>query len=186
MTAPSAESAAPARAARSEREAQIVATARRVLETDGPDALTMRRIGDDVGMRAPSLYKHFPGKRHVEAALVDDAFSEMGATLHRAVARPGRRTPVAALLAAYRKAALASPHGYRLATGPDLPRDLLSPGLEAWSGEPFFLVTGDPHVAQALWAFAHGMAILEIEGRFMGSSDLTRTWRAGAQAFSQP
>ncbi|MDN5790404.1 MAG: TetR family transcriptional regulator [Micrococcales bacterium] len=179
-------SAAPARAHRSEREAEIVATARRILEAQGPDALTMRRIGDEVGMRAPSLYKHFPGKRHVEAALVEDAFAEMGAALHRAVARPGRRGPVAAILAAYREMALANPHIYRLATGPDLPRDLLTPGLEAWSGEPFFLATGEPHVAQALWAFSHGMAILEIEGRFMDASNLDRTWRSGAQAFSLP
>lgn len=174
----------PARRQRSERGAEIVATARRILEAEGRDALTMRRLGDEVGMRAPSLYKHFPGKRHVEGALVEDAFAEMGAALRGAVERPGRRSPVAAVLSTYRRMALANPHLYRLATGPDLPRELLPEGLEAWSGEPFFLATGEPHVAQAMWAFAHGMAILEIEGRFMDDSDLDRTWQAGAQAFS--
>lgn len=169
----------------SERAADIVATARRVLETEGLDALTMRRLGDAVGMRAPSLYKHFPSKRHVEAALVEEAFAEMGAVLHRAVRRPGRRTPVAAVLVAYRTMALANPHLYRLATGSDLPRDLLAPGLEAWSGEPFYLATGEPHRAQAMWAFAHGMAILEIEGRFPEGSQLDRTWRAGAESFAR-
>ncbi|MDN5794863.1 MAG: TetR family transcriptional regulator [Intrasporangium sp.] len=177
---------APAPAVRSERAAEIVATARRILEHDGPDALTMRRLGDAVGMRAPSLYKHFPSKRHVEAALVEDAFAEMGATLHRAVERPGRRGPVAALLAAYRGMALANPNLYRLTTAPGPARDLLAPGLEAWSGEPFFLVTGQPYLAQALWAFAHGMTILEIDDRFMDDSDLDRTWRSGVRAFSRP
>lgn len=177
---------APATTQRSERATGIVVTARRILETEGADALTMRRLGEEVGMRAPSLYKHFPSKRHVVAALVEDAFAEMGTVLHRAVQRPGRLGPVAALLRAYRQEALANPHLYRLATGPDLPRDLLSPGLEDWSGEPFFLVTGEPHLAQALWAFAHGMAILEIEARFPDDSDLDRTWRAGATAFAPP
>ncbi|MGN6752202.1 MAG: TetR/AcrR family transcriptional regulator [Intrasporangium sp.] len=176
---------APVGPERSERAAGIVATARRIVEAEGPDALTMRRLGDEVGMRAPSLYKHFPGKRNVEAALVEDAFVEMGEELHAAAARRGHAGPVAAVLTAYRRLALANPHLYRLATGPDLPRDLLSPGLEAWAGEPFFLATGEPHVAQAMWAFAHGMAILEIEGRFVDDSDLDRTWRSGAEAFSR-
>ena len=168
---------------RSARALEIIAAARRVLESEGSEAMTMRRLGEEVGMRAPSVYKHFPGKRHVEAALVEEAFSEMGAALHGAVTRSGRQGPVAAVLKAYRRTALSSPHLYRLATGPDLPRDLLVPGLEAWSGEPFLLATGDPHVAQAMWAFAHGMAILEIEGRFPAESRLDRTWRSGAQAF---
>jgi AcrR family transcriptional regulator len=163
--------------------AEVVETARRLLEEEGGDALTMRRLADEIGIRAPSLYKHFANKQEVEAALVDDAFAEMGAALHRAVERPGRRDVVASLLAAYRHVALGSPHLYRLATGPDLPRALLTPGLEEWSGTPFFLATGDPHVAQAMWAFAHGMSILEIEDRFMDSSDLDLTWRSGAEAF---
>ncbi|WP_347354930.1 TetR/AcrR family transcriptional regulator [Intrasporangium sp.] len=175
---------APARTVRSERAAAIVATARRILEAEGAESLTMRRLGDAVGMRAPSLYKHFPSKRHVAAALVEDAFVEMGRALYAAVERSDRRGPVAALLAAYRGMALANPNLYRLTTAPDLPRDLLAPGLEAWSGQPFQLVTGEPHAAQALWAFAHGMTILEIDARFMDRSDLDRTWRCGAEAFA--
>lgn len=173
-----------ARVDRSPRAAQIVAAARRILESDGSDALTMRRLGDDVGIRAPSLYKHFPNKRAVEAALIEEAFGEMGAALHAAVARPGRQGRVAAVLGAYRRTALSSPNLYKLATGPDLPREMLAPDLEAWSGEPFYLATGEPHLAQALWALAHGMTILEIEGRFWEGSDLDRTWRIAATTFA--
>ncbi len=143
----------------------------------------MRRLAEDVGMRAPSLYKHFPNKQCVEAALIDIALESMGRRLHAAVAQAGPEGPVVELLRAYRQASLEQPHLYRLATSQDLPRDLLSPGLEEWSGEPFFLATGEAHLAQALWAFAHGMAILEIEERFMGDSDLDRTWAEGAAAF---
>jgi AcrR family transcriptional regulator len=38
---------------RSARERQIVAAARELLETEGPDALTMRRLGERLGIRAP-------------------------------------------------------------------------------------------------------------------------------------
>ena len=68
--------------------------------------------------------------------------------------------------------------------GPDLPRAELTPGLENWAGEPFFRATGEPQRAQALWAFAHGMVVLEIDHRFLPGSDLDRTWRAGATAFA--
>ncbi|MHB1887370.1 MAG: TetR family transcriptional regulator, partial [Acidimicrobiales bacterium] len=60
----------------------------------------------------------------------------------------------------------------------------LLPGLEAWAGEPFYLVMGEPYLAQALWAFAHGTMILELDRRFFEGSDLDLTWRAGAEAFN--
>jgi hypothetical protein len=73
---------------------------------------------------------------------------------------------------------------YRLSASGTLDRAALPPGLEDWAGEPFLLATGDPHRAQALWSFAHGMVILEIDGRFPDGSDLDRTWRAGAAVFA--
>jgi AcrR family transcriptional regulator len=174
---------AAARTSRSPRATEIVAAARGLLECEGADALTMRALADRLGMRAPSLYKHFRDKAAVEAALVEDALAEMGAALRGAIDRPGRRGPLAALLAAYRQQGNASPSLYRLATAGPLDRAALPPGLEDWAGEPFLLVTGDPHRAQALWALAHGMVILEIDGRYADPSQLDQTWKAAAAAF---
>ena len=42
-------------------------------------------------MRAPSLYKHFPDKAHLEAALIEDIFFSVGDVLHDALANPGPR-----------------------------------------------------------------------------------------------
>jgi AcrR family transcriptional regulator len=175
-----------ARTARSPRATQIVAAARALLETEGAGALTMRRIGEELGIRAPSLYKHFGDKAAVEVALIEDSLAEIGAALHAAVAAPGRRGPLGALLATYRRFGTGHPNLYRLATSGRLARELLPPGLEEWAGAPFFLVTGDAYRSQALWAFAHGMVILEIDGRFPPGSELDRTWAAGAAAFSAP
>jgi AcrR family transcriptional regulator len=165
------------------RSAQIVQAAREILESEGPEALTMRRLGAAVDIRAPSLYKHFSSKRGVEVALIEEGLLESGHLMHHAVAKPGRRSPVASLLATYRAVALANPNLYRLMTSGSLPRADLTPGLEDWAGKPFLFATGDASLGQALWAFAHGMVVLEIDRRFYESSDLDRTWRFGARAF---
>ncbi|RAY14681.1 TetR family transcriptional regulator [Actinomadura craniellae] len=163
------------------RATDIVSAARALVEDEGREALTMRVLAGRLGIRAPSLYKHFPDKAALEAALIERSLAELGEVLHAALAEP---EPVAAVLRRYRESAVASPNMYRLATAGPLARERLAPGLEDWSGEPFFLATGDPYRAQALWSFAHGMVILEIDGRFPGGSDLDRTWAEGARAFS--
>ena len=77
-----------------------------------------------------------------------------------------------------------SPNLYRLATHGPLDRSALQPGLEEWAGNPWFVATGDPAVAQAFWSFAHGMVMLEIDGRYPPGSDLDATWAAGVRAFT--
>jgi AcrR family transcriptional regulator len=175
--------APPPATVRSSRATQVVEAARQLLESEGPEALTMRQLADVLGIRAPSIYKHFSGKPAVELAMIEDALVELGTALHRVVAGAGRGEAVASLLVAYRTYALAHPNLYRLATSAGLPRQDMAEGLEDWAGEPFYLATGDPHQAQALWAFAHGMVILELDHRFLPDSDLDRTWAAGAAAF---
>jgi AcrR family transcriptional regulator len=169
------------------RAAEIIAAARVLLESEGPDALTMRRLGQALGIRAPSLYKHLPGKHAVEVALIEIGLAEVGEALHRAVSDPGAPPGTGAVgqvLAAYRSESLARPNLYRLATSGQLPRGELAPGLEDWAGEPWFLAAGDPFLAQAMWSFAHGMVILELDQRHPAGSDLDRTWQAGAAAFA--
>jgi hypothetical protein len=79
---------------------------------------------------------------------------------------------------------LAHPELYRLITAASFPRSELLPGLEEWAGQPFFLATGEPHLAQALWSFAHGTLILQLDRRFLNGSEIERTWRAGMAAFT--
>lgn len=173
----------PALPERSARVAEVVAAARAVIGRAGLDGLTMQSVAAELRIKAPSLYKHVGGKRDIEIELIVDTLAEMGEALHRAVAEapPGRRA--AALLDAYRRVALADPDLYRLATQGTLPRRELPPGLEAWASEPFRLATGDPYRGQALWAFAHGMVVLEIDRRFADASQLDTTWAEGAAAF---
>jgi AcrR family transcriptional regulator len=153
-----------------------------MVEAVGSDGLTMRRLADELGIRAPSLYKHFDGRPALELALVELALDETGLAMHAAV-QASSDDPVGDLLRAYRTMGLANPELYRLITAGSFPRAGLLPGLEAWAGEPFFSAVGEPHLAQALWSFAHGTLILELDRRFLDRSDLDQTWRAGTQVF---
>jgi AcrR family transcriptional regulator len=168
---------------RTPRARQIIDTARALLEAVSSDGLTMRRLADELGIRAPSLYKHVDGRPAIELALVETGLDETGLALHAAVAG-SNGDPVSDLLGAYRAMGLANPELYRLITTSSFPRAGLLPGLEAWAGEPFFLAVGEPYLAQALWSFAHGALILELDRRFLDGSNLDRTWHAGTEAFT--
>jgi AcrR family transcriptional regulator len=177
--------AAPADA----RLVQIVEAARAILELEGRDALTMRRVADRLGIRAPSLYKHVVSKEELEALLIAEAFRGLGAALRGALdalaPRVGRRRALAAIAEAYRSWALAHPHLYRLSTEGELPRALLPEGLEAWTAEPLVRVGGDETRARAAWAFAHGMTILELDGRFPPGADLDAAWKEGVTSLAR-
>ena len=163
------------------RVAEIVAAASHLLETEGPDALTMRRLGAAIGIRAPSLYKHFPDKAAVEIALMNNGFIALAEISEQIVRDHGKS--LAALADAYRAFALDRPHLYRLMTEGELPRERLQPGVEERAGAPLGYVLGDENLARAAWAFAHGMIILELDNRFPPDADITAAWTTGLAAF---
>ena len=64
-----------------------------------------------------------------------------------------------------------------------LDRDALVPGAEARAALPLYRAAGeDEALARAAWAFAHGMTILELNGRFPPGADLDAAWDAGIGA----
>lgn len=160
----------------SPRAREIVAAARELLEAEGPEALSMRRVAERIGIRAPSIYKHLPDKEALEAALISAGFEEW--------AEAATGTTPEALGRAYREYALAHPHLYRLMTDRPLARERLTPGVEAGAARSFVAAfAGDEDAARAAWAFAHGMTILELNGRFPPDADLDAAWAAGMRAF---
>jgi AcrR family transcriptional regulator len=61
------------------RAREIVAAARELLEQEGPVALSVRRVAQSLGIRAPSIYKHLPDKDAIEAAIISTGFEEQAA-----------------------------------------------------------------------------------------------------------
>jgi AcrR family transcriptional regulator len=167
----------------STRAREIVAVARDVLEREGPDALTMRRIAEVLGIRAPSLYKHVPGKEALEVAITIAGFEEASAAFEAAT--DGAAEPLAAFGTAHRVFARAHPHLYRLMTDRPLPRADLPPGLEERTAAPLQRATGSPARARAAWAFIHGMVLLELTGRFPDDGMTEQAWQAGIAAMQR-
>jgi AcrR family transcriptional regulator len=165
----------------SSRTEQIVATALELLETEGPEGVTMRAIAQRIGIRAPSLYKHFADKEQLEVAMIAAGLRDSAEVFAAAI--DDAADPLASLGEAYRRWALAHPHLYRLMTHRPLPREDLPEGVEAAAAAPVVQVAGgDPDVARALWGFAHGMAALEVACRFPPDADLEAAWRTGISA----
>ncbi|CAA9530676.1 MAG: hypothetical protein AVDCRST_MAG67-4127 [uncultured Solirubrobacteraceae bacterium] len=165
----------------SPRVRQIVAAARELVEEEGLDALSMRHLADRLGIRAPSIYKHLPDKRALEHALISATFEEQAALFEAALA--GSADPLGALATAYRDFARRHPHLYRLMTQRSLDRDRLNPGIEERAAQPMVqALDGDRDLARAVWAFAHGMTILELDNRFPADADLDAAWQRGLDA----
>ena len=90
---------------------RIIAAAVEVLDAEGLDALTMRRLGARLGVAAMSLYRHVPNRDALLAGVVDHLFAE-------AVAEPGPDGPwpeaLARFAVSYRRTLLAHPRAVPL------------------------------------------------------------------------
>lgn len=165
----------------STRRQQIVEAARRLLEEQGPEALSMRNVAAEIGIRAPSLYEHVTDKRALESAIIADALTEQAAEQMAFLERYEGDDPLTGIAENYRKWAQTHPHLYRLVYSRDLDRD--EPAVvaaEAAAAQPIRSVTGgDVPAGRAIWAFAHGMVSLELADRFPPGTDVDELWRRG-------
>ena len=66
---------------RSGTRREILDAAWAVVRDDGWPGLTLRRVGERVGMRAPSLYGHFPSKSGIVDAMFAETWAELDARL---------------------------------------------------------------------------------------------------------
>ena len=169
----------------SPRAREIVDVALELLEDEGPDGLSMRRLAERIGIRAPSIYKHLPDKRALEAAIISVGFELQAEAFEAAL--EDVEDQLGAIARVYRQFANAHPHLYRLMTERELNRELLTPGVEQRAGLPVYEAVGrDAGLARAAWAFAHGMTILELNRRFPPEADLDAAWERGLDAFRPP
>jgi AcrR family transcriptional regulator len=134
----------------SDRQQEILGAASDLLVAGGTGAITMGRIAERVGIKPPSLYKHFPDKRALEVLLIADTLAGLAETLEAA------GPELDDIASAYRASRLENPQLYRLMTERPLPRDELPEGLEARAAAPILAALGDPDLARAAWVFAHG------------------------------
>jgi len=60
---------------------RIAAAARRLLDKEGTEAVTMRRVAAAVGLTPMAIYRHYPDRASLLAALADEGFEELAARL---------------------------------------------------------------------------------------------------------
>ncbi|MGH4024708.1 MAG: TetR/AcrR family transcriptional regulator [Pseudonocardiaceae bacterium] len=160
---------------------RLLDTAGAVLTSEGPDALSLRRLAAEAGTSTSAVYSLFGGKPGVLRALFIEAFTRFGAHLDTVTPSADPAADILALGRAYRASATANPHLYTVMFGSPVPG--FEPAPEDWAhAEATFLPLldavrrgiaagvlrdADPGlIATALWANVHGLVSLEL-GRAM-------------------
>ncbi|HEY3504059.1 MAG TPA: TetR/AcrR family transcriptional regulator [Actinocatenispora sp.] len=104
----------------------VLAAGSRLMERDGLDAVTMRRVAAELGVRAASLYRYVRNKDELLDALADELFADIDLTRH---AGDDWRAALTAMAGALRGHLLARRDSARLiagrfATGPHALRNI--------------------------------------------------------------
>ncbi|WP_280369645.1 TetR/AcrR family transcriptional regulator [Nocardia wallacei] len=181
---------------RAERHRLIIDTAREIAETQGWDAVTVRRLADAIEYSQPVLYSHFAGKDAIVAAVAEQGIAELAIEFARwRAAAESPEQALTALARGYLDFARQRPALYLamfgldvdLKFGADAPQALRDAfGELAAVFGPF---AGDDDVetfTEVAWSALHGLATLERDGRLRpGFRDqrlaiLVRHWTRGA------
>ncbi|MBI2766100.1 MAG: TetR/AcrR family transcriptional regulator [Chloroflexi bacterium] len=152
----------------------ITEAARCLLEERGLDAVTMRELARQLGVRAPSLYFHVANREEVLRLLVQRGLEQLGTELRQAAAGvddPGER--LHALFDSYTQFAFANPGVFGLLFGPCPDERRLPDVYGEQSAAPLLETVGELvpatdvlDVAQGLWALVHGYTALSLSAQF--------------------
>lgn len=157
------------------RREELLDIAERVLEAEGLERFGTGSLARAAQIKPPSLYKHFDGLAEIHVALISRGFQRLGQSLGDA------EGDLAIFAAKYREAALGAPQLYRLMSDRKLDRDLLERGSELAAMQPlleYFGETESKHpMSRSAWAWAHGLASLEIADRFPPGADIDGAWQ---------
>ncbi|MFD2610557.1 TetR/AcrR family transcriptional regulator [Deinococcus taklimakanensis] len=154
---------------------QILDSAEVLLESQGPEALTMRSLAEALQVRPSSLYRHFQSRETLLRALGDRATLALHNELRQATQGQEARPALLCAVTTYLNYARTHPHLYALmlVENDDLtPQELAeSPGKQLWNTflELIGAVSGHPDDTDhtvAFWTFLHGFVSLERTGAF--------------------
>lgn len=145
-----------------------------LVESEGIEALSLREVARRAGVSPTAVYRHFPDKKALVAALASEAVRRLGEAQREASeAAGGGRAGFSATGRAYVRFALANPGLFRLTYADCEPAQQGVPegGLAAdmLMANARKMAGGDERQAQFLalraWSTAHGLAMLMLDGR---------------------
>lgn len=159
----------------------IVDLALRILDEDGPGALTLNAVAARAGVAPPSLYKHVRGLAELRVLVTVRVLEEMTARSAQAVLGRSGDEAVRALMRAYRAYVVAHPG--RCAALVQEPHPAVAEAgrrlLEVvYAALRAYGLTGSAavHAARCLRSAAHGFAVLEAAGGFGLPEDLDTSY----------
>jgi AcrR family transcriptional regulator len=162
-----------------ERAAQrqlITATARKLAEEEGWEAVTTRRLSTEIEYSQPVLYKHFSSMEGIVESVAVQGFGELADALSAARTGAGDNRPALGRVAhafiafAHDNPALFDAMFTRATTlhfaAPDTPPELRAGFTELRAAAAMVAGTRDPDtLAEVLWAALHGLVTLDRSGR---------------------
>jgi AcrR family transcriptional regulator len=166
----------------------LTQAALRLVARHGPGGFTLREAARRAGVTHAAPYRHFAGKAALLAAVAEEGFAGMRASMQAAVeqagADPGER--LKALGIAYVRYAVAHPSHFRVMFGAETTDKCAYPTLAAAAAATFGLLVeaigacqaagqlrpGAPEdLAVPLWSIVHGLAALLIDGQVPVAAD---------------
>lgn len=166
----------------------IIAAGREILAREGMSGLTMQRVGQAVGVRAPSLYKRVPSRAVLVRLVAEDVVADVTRQLEAAATGGDPRRELRGLAQALRAFALRDPHGFDLLFSP-LPDDSAPDAASfAAAAGPVLRVAaalaGPDHAldaARTLTAWASGFLRMELAGDFQLGGSISQAFEFGIQ-----
>ena len=159
---------------RAAREQRIVAAARVIAEREGWDAVTIRRLADEIEYSQPVLYSHFENRDAIVAAVAVAGFKEITVAVREAASEAaGRRNALKNVAKAYLAFGLGRPALYeamfvlptKLRFAEAGTRPELQAAFEALAAVVAPFCVDVPAVTETFWAALHGLTELERSGR---------------------
>lgn len=156
----------------------VLAAAGALLESGGPEAVTLRAVGEKAGVSRSAPYRHFSSKADLLAALALSTLAELGYRIRTEGAEDAVGSRLRGGCMGYVGWALEHPQHYLLVFGP-APMTDPPPAIEAAADDGLRalqeLVEAGQHrgqladappreLATAVWTFLHGLVHLQIGG----------------------
>ena len=164
-----------------------MAEAVRTIRTSGVDQLTLRAIGERLGVSRTALYRHFSDKQALLAAVSTEGFRTLRLALTEAWEAHGRGRPgFEAMAVAYVRFAVTHPAHYRVMFGRFVEAVAADCDLQSEASAAFEVLVealvaqqkagivrrDDPGLqARFIWATVHGTAMLAIDGQLVGDDN---------------
>ena len=162
----------------------LLEEALRTIQTDGVDHLTLRTVGEKLGVSRTALYRHFSDKQALLAAVGREGFRMLRLALTDAWDQHGRgREGFEAMGMAYVNFAVTHPSHYRVMFGRFVESCAKDTAFVEEAASAFQVLVDslveqqqaglvrrdDPLLlARLIWSFVHGIAMLVIDGQFRG------------------